>query len=47
MPFLHINMIWIVEMLPQVTYLFYIVSIMVADVLVTQGARAPATMILT
>ena len=29
------------------TYLFYIVNTMVADVLVTQGARASATMILT
>ena len=29
------------------TYLFYIVNIMVADVLATQGARASATMILT
>ena len=29
------------------TYLFYIVNIMVADVLVTLGARASATMILT
>ena len=29
------------------TYLFYIVNIMAADVLVTEGARASATMILT
>ena len=29
------------------TYLFYIVNIMVADVLATQGARASATMVLT
>ena len=29
------------------TYLFYIVNTIVADVLVTQGARASATMILT
>ena len=29
------------------TYLFYIVNIMAADVLATQGARASATMILT
>ena len=29
------------------TYLFYIVNIMVADVLATQGARASVTMVLT
>ena len=29
------------------TYLFYMVNIMAADVLATQGAKALATMILT
>ena len=51
MSFLHIDMTQLVEILPQVrqgpTYLFYIVNIMVADVLATKGARASATMILT
>ena len=51
MPFFHIDITQVVEILPQVskirTYLFYIVNIMGADVLPTQGARASATMIMT
>ena len=49
MSLLHIDMTQEVEILPQVSqvYLFYIVNIMGADVLATQGARAPAPMILT
>ena len=50
MSFLHTDMTQVVEILPQVrpgTYLFYRVSIMGADALATQGARASATMILT
>ena len=41
MSLLHIDMAQVVE----TTYLFYIVNIMTADDLVTQGARAAATMI--
>ena len=50
MSFLHIDMAQVLEMLPQsktITYLFYIVNIMGADVLATQGGRASGTMILT
>ena len=50
MSFLHIDMTQIVEILSSnktITYLFCIVNSMGADVLVTQGARASATMILT
>ena len=48
MPFLHIDMTQVIEILPQVrTYAFYLVNIMAADVLVMQGAKASATMILT
>ena len=48
MSFLHTEMTQVVEILPQLRqdYLFYIVNIMGADVLATQGARASATMIL-
>ena len=42
MSFLHIDMTQVVGL-----YLFYIVSIMGADVLAMQGARASAIMILT
>ena len=45
MSFLHIDMTHVVEILPQVRqelYLFYMVSIMGAEVLATQGARASA-----
>ena len=47
--FLHVDMTQVVEILPQVrrTYLSYMVNIMGADVLATQGARASATMIFT
>ena len=48
--FLHTDMTQVVEILSWCktrTCLFYIVNIMGADVLVTQGARASATMILT
>ena len=50
MSFLHIDIIQVVEILPQVWQdlnLFYIINIMGADVLATQGARASATMIFT
>ena len=50
MSFLHIDMAQVLKMLPQsktITYLFYIVNIMGADVLATQGGRASGTMILT
>ena len=50
MSFLHIDMAQVVEIFPfskTRTYLLYIVSIMGADVLATQGARTSATMILT
>ena len=46
MSFLHTDTPKVIEILPR-TYLFYIVNIMVADVLATQEARASATMILT
>ena len=42
--FFHTDMAQVVEILPHV---FYIVNIMGADVLATQGARALATMILS
>ena len=50
MSFLHIDMMQVVEILPQVRQelnLLYIVNIMGADVLATQGAKASATMIFT
>ena len=51
MSFLHTNKTQVVEIPPRVrqgpTRLFYIINIMAADVLATQGARASATMILT
>ena len=56
MSFFHIDMAQVVEILPQVwqeltystrAYWFYIVNIMGAYVLGTQGARASATMIFT
>ena len=48
-PFLHIDMTQTAETLPQVRqgHLFYIINIMAADDLATQGARASATMIFT
>ena len=50
MLFFHIGMTQVVEILGRVrprTHLFYIVNIMGADVLATQGARASAAMIFT
>ena len=49
MSFLHIHMTQVVEILPQIRQgpTYSTVSIMGADVLATQGARASATMILT
>ena len=51
MSFLHIDMTQTVEIFHQLRqgpmYLFNIVNIMCPDVLATQGARAPATMMLT
>ena len=50
MSFLYTDTSKIVEILPDLRpglYLFYIVNIMVADVLAMQGARASAIMILT
>ena len=49
MSFLHVDMpqSWNPLSCKTKTYLFYIVNIMGADVLATQGARASATMILT
>ena len=50
MSFLHIDMTQVIEILPQVktrSYLIYIVNIMGADVLATQGARSSSTMIFT
>ena len=45
---LHTNKTQVVEIPPRVRQgLFYIINIMAADVLATQGARASATMILT
>ena len=38
---------FIFYVIPPMTYLFYIVNTMAADVLAMQGARASATMILT
>ena len=48
MSFLHTDMTQVIEILPHVRQelnLFYIVNIMGADVLATQGARASATML--
>ena len=49
MSFFHIDMTcnWNPLLCKKRTYLFYIVNIMGADVLATQGARASATMVLT
>ena len=49
MSFLHIDMTQVVEILPQIGqgYPIYIVNIMAAGVLATQGARTSAVMILT
>ena len=53
MSILHIDMAQVIEILPcerptlWKTYLFHIDSIMVADDLATQGARASSAMILT
>ena len=50
MSFLHIDMaqvVWNTSSSKTRTYLFYIVNIMGADVLPTQGVRASATMIFT
>ena len=49
MSLLHINMTQVVEVLPRVRQelTYSALNIMVADVLVTQGARASATMILS
>ena len=49
MSFLHIDMIQVVEILPQIRQgpTHYLVNIMAAGVLATQGARASAAMLLT
>ena len=47
--FLHIDISHVVEILPQARQelTYFTVNTMGADVLTTQGAKAPATMILT
>ena len=46
-PHCHDTGIWNPSSSRARTYLFYIVNIMVADIVTTQGARAPASMLLT
>ena len=48
MSYLHIDLTQVFEILPQVWQeLFYMINVMGADVLASQGARASATMIYT